>query len=163
MEQGSQRLKMSATKNIKVVAWQHKPVSIWTDGSVQEPDAFWHTRGGYAFVDSEHNVSYGPVFHPSLTSYCCELWAILNAVASAAGPCVIHTDSLTIVDQFRQLTRTGVVCHTWSMVSWWQWLHNHLQHRKQFHPEPLQLFWCPSRCAEDTPDHLLSQTVAEKT
>ena len=107
------KLRVSQPSDLAVYAWgapvpnvQH----VWTDGSVQLASHPWLTLASFAVVgDDEQLLSAGLVRHWRLSSYSAELWAILAAFAGAKGPLVIHTDSQTVVNQFNELLRVGVV------------------------------------------------------
>ena len=78
----------------------------------------------------------------------------------APQPLVIHTDSLTIVQQFSSLLGDGVVQLEWTHANWWNFLYNLLVQRRIFHDSPLQLIWCPAHLLEHIPSSMVTEEEA---
>ena len=158
--QVSNRLSISNLNHVSCVDWYH-PVPqtqhFWTDGSVQYPEHFWWTTGGYAVVNARGNTTdAGQVFHPALSSYTTELYSICKYFATAEGPVHIHTDCQAIVTQVMFLNTTGEIKFSWTYISWWIWLRNFVLRRKSFHTDPLIVTWCPSHLADKMPIERIS-------
>lgn len=130
------RLQVSATTELRVSSWELPlwPLQhVWTDGSVQLSHYPWLTVASFAVVGQDGSLlDTGRVRHWRLSSYSAELWAVLAAFAMANSPMVIHSDSLTIVNQFNELLRTDQVQLEWTHTNWWGFLHLLLHQRKAF-------------------------------
>lgn len=130
---------------------------VWTDGSVQLSRHPWLTLASFAVVtDDEQLLAAGQVRHWRLSSYSAELWAVLVAFAMAEQPLAVHTDSLTVVNQFR----IDCVQVEWTHTSWWGFLHTLLHQRGGFSDQPLQLAWCPAHLLEHVPVTELTDELA---
>ncbi len=99
--QALNRLKVSDPSLLKVNSWSaHETLSsreVWTDGSCEHSNFFWHTAGGYAAID--HNdcvLDAGEVFHFAISSFTCELWAVMAAFLAAAGP-LLFTQTVIVL------------------------------------------------------------------
>ena len=161
LENIRRKLTVSKTSDIHVMAWQEPLAGIkhvWTDGSVQLNHYPWLTLAAYSVIaENEDVLAVGSVQHWRLSSYTAELWAILIAFATATQPLVVHTDSLTIVQQFAALQQQDSVQVSWTHANWWGFLLNLIQHRRGFVASPLQLLWCPAHLLE----HILSDAISE--
>ena len=134
---------------------------VWTDGSVQLTPYPWLAIASFAVIAADESIiAVGRVRHWRLSSYSAELWAILVAFAGAEQPLVIHTDSLTIVKQFLVLLQTETVQVEWTHANWWSFILDQLLHRKELHPSPLQLLWCPAHLLEHVPSQALTDELA---
>ena len=158
------KLVCSSPSHVQVAQWMG-PLSsvghVWTDGSVQLTNYPWLALAAFAVVGSDQSVlAAGSVHHWRLSSYSAELWAILVAFAMAPQPLVIHTDSLTIVQQFSSLLGDGVVQLEWTHANWWNFLYNLLVQRRIFHDSPLQLIWCPAHLLEHIPSSMVTEEQA---
>ena len=121
--------------------------------------SYWKTRAAYAVIDSNTCVvASGKVHHWALSSYTAELFAILVAFASATGPCIIHTDSLTIVQQFQDLLSCSVLPHHLQHYAWWQFLFNLIEERGGRENSPLHIVWCPAH----NWDHLPLECITDE-
>ena len=151
----TERLQISSTAEILVEEWSDHdapPVHLWTDGSVVLSKSYWKTRAAYAVVDSNTCVvASGKVHHWALSSYTAELFAILVAFASATGPCIIHTDSLTIVQQFQDLLNGSGLPHHLQHYAWWQFLFKLIKERGGRENSPLHIVWCPAHSWDHLP------------
>ena len=151
------RLQVSNTAELPVSPWvlplqptQH----VWTDGSVQLSHYPWLTVASYAVVGCDGSLlDSGRVRHWRLSSYSAELWAVLAAFAMAHGPLVIHSDSLTIVNQFNELLGTNQVQHAWTHSNWWGFLLHLIHQREALFAPPLQMIWCPAHLLEHVASH----------
>ena len=150
-----EKLRVSQPAELQVHAWSGTLPAlrhVWTDGSVQLANHPWLTVASYAVVSEDGRLlSAGMVRHRRLSSYSAELWAILAAFAIAEGPLVIHTDSLTVVNQFHDLLRLDAVQIDWTHSNWWGFLHTLLHQRRCCCECPLQLQWCPAHLLEHLP------------
>lgn len=109
----------------------------------------WLTVASFAVVGQDGSLlDTGRVRHWRLSSYSAELWAVLAAFAMAKSPLVIHSDSLTIVNQFNELLSTDQVRLEWTHTNWWGFLHLLIHQRKAFFEPPLQMTWCPPHLLE---------------
>ena len=149
------KLQVSRPCDLQVAEWI-QPLSptlhVWTDGSVQLSKHPWITMASFAVVSADQQLlASGQVHHWRLSSYTAELWAVLTAFAMAEQPLVVHTDSLTVVDQYRELLRLDCVQVEWTHTSWWGFLHTLLHQRQGFCDTPLQVVWCPARLLEHIP------------
>ena len=156
------RLQVSSTTDILVEPWdppQMRTAHYWTDGSVVLAKDFWKTRAAFAVIDEwGHVVTSGKVYHWCLSSYTAELYAIIVAFAAAEGPCVIHTDSLTVVQQFQRLSQGGDLPFTLQLRAWWVFLFDLIASRQHNDEPVLQLVWCPAHSW----DHLPLECVTDE-
>ena len=156
------RLQLSSTTDILVELWvqhQRRTVHYWTDGSVVLAKAFWKTRASYAVIDEYgHVVALGKVFHWCLSSYTAELYAILVAFAASEGPCIIHTDSLTVVQHFQRLSQLKELPFSLHLRAWWVFLFDLIASRQYGEDPVLQLHWCPAH----NWDHLPLECVTDE-
>ena len=152
------KLRVSAPSELAVAAWDEPSTAtchVWTDGPVQLAHHPWLTWAAFAVVaENEELLAAGQVWHWRLSSYSAELWAVLTAFAIAAQPLVVHTDSLTIVNQFNELLRTG------HHANWWSFLHMLIHQRRGYCDMPLQLMWCPAHLLERIPATSLTDDEA---
>ena len=160
------KLKVSKTSDIQVTPWQ-EPLAgvthVWTDGSVQLNHYPWLTLAAYSVIaENEDILAVGSVQHWRLSSYSAELWAVLIAFATSAQPLVVHTDSLTIVQQFADLLQQDSVQVCWTHANWWGFLLSLIQQRRGFAASPLQLLWCPAHLLEHLPCEAISEEDATK-
>ena len=125
-----------------------------TDGSVVCSKSFWRARAAYAVIDENA----GKVHHWSISSYTAGLFAILVAFAAASGPCVIHTDSLTIVQQYQRLLQCDQLPLTLQHYAWWKFLFKLIRERQHEPSEALHLVWCPAH----NWDHLPIECIADE-
>ena len=156
------RLQISSMTDILVEPWdppQMRTAHYWTDGSVVLARDFWKTRASYAVIDEcGHVVASGKVYHWCLSSYTAELYAIIVAFAASEGPCIIHTDYLTVVQHFHRLSQCDELPFSLQLRAWWVFLFDLIASR-QFNGEPvLQLFWCPAHSW----DHLPLECVTDE-
>ena len=80
------------------------------------------------------------------------------AFASATGPCVIHTDSLTIVQQFQLLLGHPSLPHHLQHYAWWKFLFQLIDERGGRECSPLHLVWCPAH----NWDHLPLECITDE-
>ena len=80
------------------------------------------------------------------------------AFASASGPCIIHTDSLTIVQQFQALLGCSVLPHHLQHYAWWQFLFKLIEERGGRENYPLHIVWCPAH----NWDHLPLECITDE-
>ena len=160
------KLQVSSISEVPVCQWsavQERVQHVWTDGSVQLTAYPWLAIASFAVIAADESIiSVGRVRHWRLSSYTAELWAIVVAFARAEQPLVIHTDSLTIVKQFLVLLQTETVQVEWTHANWWSFILDQLLHRKELHPSPLQLLWCPAHLLEHVPSQALTDELANK-
>ena len=158
------KLQVSMPSTLAVVPWADGVDEIrhvCTDGSVQLTHHPWLSLAAYAVVaENEELLAVGRVRHWRLSSYSAELWAILTAFALAETPLVIHTDSLTIVNQFTDLLRLGHVQIDWTHANWWTFLHMLIHQRVGSCAMPLQLIWCPAHLLEHLPAEMITEADA---
>ena len=159
-----EKLVCSNTSHIQVYQWTEPPSTaahVWTDGSVQLTTHPWLAVAAYAVVGPDQSeLAVGRVMHWRLSSYSAELWGVLVAFAMASQPLVIHTDSLTIVQQFSSLLRDGKVQLEWTHANWWNFLFDLLVQRRGLHDSPLQLLWCPAHLLEHLPSTMITEEDA---
>ena len=159
----TERLQISSTADILVEEWSGReapPVHLWTDGSVVLSKSYWKTRAAYAVIDSNTCVvAAGKVHHWALSSYTAELFAILVAFASATGPCIIHTDSLTIVQQFQDLLNGSGLPHHLQHYAWWRFLFKLIEERGGRENSPLHIVWCPAHSWDHLPLECISDEM----
>ena len=147
------KLQVSNTAELQVQEWE-RPTDVyrhvWTDGSVQLASYPWLTMASYAVVaDDGRLLDSGRVWHWRLSSYSAELWAILAAFSAATEPVVVHSDSLTIVNQFGDLLRHDKIQMEWTHAQWWGFLLTLIHRRRQYIAQPLKLVWCPAHLLEE--------------
>ena len=159
------KLQVSMPSTLAVSPWSEGADGsrhVWTDGSVQLSHHPWLSLASYAVVaEDESLLAVGQVRHWRLSSYSAELWAVLVAFAMADSPLVIHTDSLTIANQFSDLLRRGSVQIDWTHANWWNFLHMLIHQRRGFSDTPLQLIWCPAHLLEHLPAELVTEEAAK--
>lgn len=78
-------------------------------------------------------VAAGPFHHWSLSSYACELWAVLVAFFGSSTK-TVFTDRLSVFDTFNSISKRNLLIHP-GMV---------YQHRTAFSNNSLSLKWCPA-------------------
>ena len=166
-EQVAFRLQTSHTSDIPIEIWNCNEVDnfqqLWTDGSCNHTDLFWETSGGYAIVNELGGlISSGPVHHVCLSSYSCELWAILWAFCTAKHPIECRTDSKTVCDQVRYLIDTHEICADWMHFEWWCFLRTVYIQRWALHRSPLTVTWFPAHVLEELPCELISRKLAQQ-
>ena len=141
------RLKASELSSIPVCQWAFSDPNVahfWTDGSIQNPLHFWHMCGGFSVVAQDGSLrSSGQVYHPALCSYTTEFFALIVCFAQSASPVCVHTDCKTLTQQVAFLNQTNQLPFTWSHLTWWLWLRDLLNQRRQFSTKPLDAVWCP--------------------
>ena len=106
-------------------------------------------------------VAAGKVHHWALSSYTAELFAILVAFASATGPCIIHTDSLTIVQQFQELLNGSGLPHHLQHYAWWRFLFKLIDERGGQENSPLHIVWCPAHNWDHLPLECISDEMLD--
>ena len=114
----SQRFKISNPWNIPVVPWHSSTTTsllkVWTDGSCDNNHLFWYTSGSYAVIFSGGIIAKtGIVYHIVMSSYTCEMWALLEAFCSAEQPIFCYTDCQTLVKHVRFLITTKPIDFSW--------------------------------------------------
>ena len=159
------RLSSTNLNAIPVASWYESNMNcfneFWTDGSCDHGEFYWQTQGAFSVVDSHDCViQVGPVFHPSLSSYSCELLAIIHAFAASEKPTKIYTDCQSIADQIGYLISQRYVPTSWSHHSWFVFLLNIIELRSAFVPTPLVVEWCPAHLFESTPIDLITPQQA---
>ena len=163
--QALDRMKVSDPSLLKVNSWSpHETLctrEVWTDGSCEHSNFFWHTAGGFAVID--HNdcvLDAGEVCHFAISSFTCELWAVMAAFLAAAGPLVVYSDCDSLVKMINQFPLLDAIPVEWPHVTWFVFLLHVYQSRKNIHNDPLKLVWCPSHVLENTPWFLISDMAA---
>lgn len=160
------RLKCSNTSTIPVTEWQNplpEITRVWTDGSCYNPHLFWHMKGGFSVVDQHGKcLLKGRVKHISMSSYTCELWAVIRAFAQADGPIIISSDNETVVKQTKQMIAQNEVQTSWQHFQWWAFFLHILNLRKCFARQPLQIRWIPAHLLESLPCELISNQAARE-
>ena len=166
IEEIRRKLVVSKPSELRVQQWSVDigPVEhVWTDGSVQLTQYPWLALASFAVIRCDESVlAVGRVHHWRLSSYSAELWAVLCAFSFASQPLVIHTDSLTIVQQFSTLLRDDKVSVEWTHANWWGHLLTLLHQRRAFHDSPLQLLWCPAHLLEHIPSSQITEEEAQR-
>lgn len=160
-----ERLKISQVSELPLQIWNnHTPmeyIHIWTDGSCDFNKHYLHTLGAYSVIaEGGRVIAKGPVNHIALNPYACELWAVINAISRAMQPIIIHSDCLSIVNQFNSLLKLDHVPSSWSHWCWWNHLLFLLRLRRTYHLKPVILEWCPAHILEDLPCELISDSLA---
>ena len=160
-----QRLQISDPYSFEVQAWSLDDVNnsceVWTDGSCEYSNMYWHTLGGFAVIDHKDNiVQAGVVHHFALTSFSCELWAVLAAFCGAKGPLHVHTDCDSLVKMIGLFPSLDAIPINWPHFSWFAFLFQIYQSRKSLCNAPLTLEWCPSHILENVPWFLISDATA---
>ena len=161
------RLTNSSPSHIPVCAWDEKSSNqcsvFWTDGSCELQESFWFCSGAYAVIDAQGKlVSSGGVSHWALSSYSCELWAILVAFFGSQNNAVCVTDCLSVFHQFNSMVSNNSVDPTWSHLDWWNALFQVYSHRTCFSSNPLSLRWCPAHILEQFHVDLITESMANK-
>ena len=162
-----QRLTISSPSHIPVCAWDVNSSNqcsvFWTDGSCEHQESFWFCSGAYAVINARGKlVSSGAVSHWALSSYSCELWAILVAFFGSENNTVCVTDCLSVFHQFNSMVTNNFVDPTWSHLEWWNALHHVYSHRTSFSNNPLCLRWCPAHILEQFHVDLITETMANR-
>ena len=158
------RLQISSITDILVEPWdppQIRRAHYWTDGSVALARNFWKTRASYAVIDEwGHVVASGKVYHWCLSSYTAGLYASIVAFAAPEGPCIIHTDSLTIVQHFQRLPQCDELPFSLQLRlrAWWVFLFDLIASRQPNDEPILLLVWCPAHSW----DHLPLECVTDE-
>ena len=163
----STRLLVSDPNKLQVQAWSPsiccKPTHVWTDGSCEYSHMYWHTVGGFAIIDSNDCIlDSGEVHHFALTSFTCELWAIVVAFAKATGPLCIHSDCDSLVKLINRFPELESIPTEWPHFTWFSFLFQIYQIRKSVCASPLILQWCPSHVLEDIPWFEISDAAARQ-
>ena len=163
--QAASRLRISKTSSIPVKIWNHDCAAsfkqVWTDGSCDNPDLFWESSGGFSIVNENGIlIDSGPVCHPSLCSYTCELWSIIWAFCISDVPLECRSDSKTVVDQMQLLISTQSVSSEWMHFEWWCFLKTIFLQRTATHQTPLKVTWIPAHVLEHLPCELISHGLA---
>eukprot|EP00435_Cladocopium_sp_Y103_P048155 s305_g14.t1 len=166
-EHVASRLKCSQVHEIQVAEWCHRNSShsmhLWTDGSCFNTEFFWHTVGSFAVIFEGGKVaSSGRVYHPQLSSYTCELWAIVSAFALADRPLICHTDCQCIADQTWQMICQRKIQMTWPHIEWWSFFLMLLERRLAFSPNPLVVSWCRAHVLPSIPWFLITEEEAKQ-
>ncbi len=164
-DQVSKRLKVSNATTLHVMDWspndRFDQKEVWTDGSCEHSSLFWHTVGGFAVVDHhDHVLDAGEVFHFALSSFSCELWAVIAAFAASDRPLIVHTDCDSLVKMINQFPDLPAIPTEWPHFTWFAFLFQVFHIRRSVCSSPLELKWCPSHILEDTPWFMISQAQA---
>lgn len=161
-----ERLQCSDTSSIPVEPWYDQnqdTKKIWTDGSCIRSAYYWHTVGAFAVVDELGNCLHkGRVKHVALSSYSCELWAVIVAFCTATGPILISTDNEAVAMQVKQMIDSNKVDFNWQHYQWWNFLHQVYVMRKGSSNTPLQIRWIRAHLLEHLPCELISHEAAIK-
>ena len=165
--QAAYRLQTLETAHIPVKTWQHNSASspklLWTDGSCENCGLFWETCGAFAIVDERGSLVHaGPVFHLALSSYTCELWAIIWAFCISDTPIICRSDSKTVVDQLLYFFNSQEISPTWMHFEWWCFFKTIYMQRRELHPCPLWVEWIPAHVLENVPCELISESQARQ-
>ena len=165
LELAKRRLEISDPTKLQVQAWAPDcPIDflhVWTDGSCELSHMYWHTIGGFAIID--HNdcvVNSGEVHHFALTSFSCELWAVIVAFLGATGPLYIHSDCDSLVKMIHLFPVLESIPTDWPHFTWFSYLLQIYQIRKGNCANPLVLEWCPSHILEHIPWFQISHAIA---
>ena len=166
LECASKRLRVSDPNLLQVQAWAPSnngtTSHVWTDGSCEYSHMYWHTVGGFAIIDSNDCiVDSGEVHHFALTSFTCELWAIVVAFAKSTGPLCIHSDCDSLVQLINRFPHLESIPTDWPHFTWFSFLFQIYQIRKSCCASPLTLQWCPSHVLEDIPWFEISDAAAK--
>ena len=165
LEQIRAKLHVSNVSDLQVHEWSAmdaEPCHVWTDGSLQLAQYPWLTLAAFSVISDDATVvASGPVLHWRLSSYSAELWAVLVAFAMADRPLIVHSDSLTIVQQFADLQRQDCVQMEWTHAQWWGFLLTLIHRRRGLCATPLQLAWCPAHLLEHIPVAELTDQMAQ--
>ena len=160
------RLQCSDTLSIQVTTWSESDTTVsrvWTDGSCIRPQFYWHTLGGFAVVDEFGGCLHsGKVHHVSLSSYTCELWAVIVAFCTASNPIIISSDNETVVNQTKYMIRHLSINVAWQHLQWWTFFLSVFQMRKANCDQPIQIRWIPAHLLEELPCELISNQAAIK-
>ena len=161
------RLNFSDPSHIPVVEWDDTCNShasfFWTDGSCDRQSSFWFCCGACAVIGKDGaTVADGDVHHWSLSSYSCELWAILVAFFKSSSNTVCVTDCLSVHDQFNLMVQRNRLDPEWSHLDWWNALFLVYTRRTVFSSNPLSLRWCPAHKLEHLNDDLIAESMARK-
>lgn len=159
------RFSISKTHELPLNLWTDvTPLTyahLWTDGSCDFNQYYLHTLGAFSVIAEGGRVlNKGPVHHISLNPYACELWAVVCAASQALQPVIIHSDCLSIVNQFQSLMELDSVPFSWSHWHWWNHLLIILQMRRSHIKKPVLLQWCPAHILEELPCELISDALA---
>ena len=166
IEQSRRRLRASKTSDIPVSTWSENSLSsprkIWTDGSCLDGENFWYCRGGCAAVDDLGNCLFQTeVHHLALSSYSCELWAIIQAFCRATGPCECRSDCQAVVSQIHHMILHQFIPTTWLHYEWWTFFLHIFTIRLLVHPQPLVATWIPSHILDGVPCYAISTLQAK--
>ena len=158
------RLVVSDVSHIPCPIWKTptgNPIHLWTDGSVNNGQSFWHTTASFATVDINGcTIFKGRVSHWTISSYTAELWAIIYTFVASEQPVVIHTDCKTIVSQIEFLLEFGHVPQIWTHLSWWNFFASILNLRKSHCDQPIQVAWCKAHQSDHLPIEFLTPKFA---
>ena len=149
-----------------MVLWGSLPLpsrkKIWTDGSCVDSENFWLCKGACAaFDDLGHCLFQTPVHHLALSSYSCELWAIIQAFCRSQGPCKCRSDSESVVSQVKYMMFHLHIPSTWLHFEWWIFFLQIYLQRLGMHSCPLIVTWIPSHKLEHIPCFEISNAPAE--
>ena len=159
------RLTISDPSHIPVVEWDltcnDRFCTLWTDGSCDRQSSFWFCCGAFAIIGLNGElIADGDVHHWSLSSYSCELWAILVAFFTSSCNTECVTDCLSVHDQFNLMVQNNRVDPEWSHLDWWNVLFLVYSRRKVFSNFPLSLRWCPAHKLEHLNEDLITESMA---
>ncbi len=163
----SKRLQISDPHKLHIQPWSPSSCCqvshVWTDGSCELSHMFWHTVGGYAIIDcNDCIIDSGEVFHFALTSFSCELWAVVVAFVYSEAPLCIHSDCDSLVQMINRFPDIESIPTEWPHFSWFTYLFQIFQIRKNFCANPLILEWCPSHILENVPWFEISDAAARQ-
>ena len=152
-------LQISSTTAILVEPWDSSFTQVshyWTDGSVV------CAKDPFAVIDEFGNVvSSGKLHHWCLSSYTAELYVIL---AASERPCIIHTDSLTVVQEYQRLSQLQELPASLHLRAWWKFLFDLIASRSNGDMLVLHLKWCPAHSWDHLPcEFVTGEMLASKS
>ena len=113
---------------------------------------FWFTVGSYAVVANGGAIlKSGDVCHIALSSYSCELWAVIQAFCFAVAPICVFSDCKSLCNHIQYMIEFQKINMEWPHLEWWQFLFTIFLQRKSFHQQPLSAAWVPSHVCDDIP------------
>ena len=134
----------------------------WIDGSLFWGKTFWLQIGGFAIVDDRAEIrKSGHIKHWSLSSYTVELWATVNALATADTGLIIFCDNKTVVQQFLWCAQNRKLPPGCRHPCWWKYILRILEIYDAEMKEVFQMHWIPGHVLPNLTTEQITQQMAQ--
>ena len=141
---------------------QNRCQNVWTDGSVYWNKNFWLQSGGFAVVgEDEEVICAGSLTHWSMCSYTTELWAIVQAIATATTCIKIFSDCKAIVEQFNNHTGSEGIPSDCRHPAWWNFIFTACRKFQNGPRSFVEMHWIPAHRYENIPIQLVTVEMAK--